>query len=663
MLREARHQVAACPTPTRGTCACVLVARELKATLLVFTAGLDADTDTPGTISERLLILCRAQNASALEAHLTQEAETGLGPAGSGAAPDGDVGGMKATSGESARQQVAKAEKVAEARGEAEAAGGAQRTTEELQQMVSVLRKEKEEAQAALAQMQLQSKVDINWYESQLQALEHDSCQLAIATSRVRMLESESEVAKAQGEQELDAIKREVDAARALVRDEQQARFQQQKKLNEVETALREKSCTADGEAARLRREMEDMGEKHRTQISVLESTLKLYIDEQRLAVGETHRLSTPSPEPIHAQGLHAVTHPAPGQEESVGRFPLAFHASKDCGVQCSLDIPLEAQAESFVGMLQKESAKNLQVHARLESAQAEMEQLMSKLKQLEEQNSTLRQTVKDANGIIVKSEALTHDYRRKVLHLTRELTEAQAGLADQERDVITRSTRPPAVSRADEAPSPAIQWGEDSCHLTRSSSKSVLEPGGQPSTHLPTTSVTSTHAVLLDEKPSHHEPRAHLTHEPGGHPTTFTAQQQNLQHMSMCPGEEERALRENDADTKEWGEVGRKRDSSPLSWAAAAAASRLQIDKDPSSTLQFFVRRGPLGAKGGYSSGGGVERSMNGGRLGEVRRNVRFEDDPRTFPGMQEGKHVAVGEVKRVHLGERNGRGTIHRI
>jgi len=113
-------------------------------------------------------------------------------------------------------------------------AEGGSTSVEKLQQMMSVLQKEKEEAQAILEQVQVQNKVDINWYESQLRALENDSLQFVIATSRVRMLQSESEAAQAQGKREVDAIRQELDAAQAALRDEQQARSQQQKEYNDL---------------------------------------------------------------------------------------------------------------------------------------------------------------------------------------------------------------------------------------------------------------------------------------------------------------------------------------------------------------------------------------------------------------------------------------------
>jgi len=475
------------------------------------------------------------------------------------------------------------------------AEGAFSTSVEKLQQMVSVLQKEKEEAQAMLEQVQVQSKVDISWYESQLQALEHDSLQLTIATSRVRMLQSESEVAQAQGKREADAIRQELDAAQAALLDEQQARSKQQKQYNDLERLLKEK---------------EEMGEKYKAQISVLESTLKLYIDEQFLPAGKSSNMLTPSPESIHTRGLSALAHSAPGQrgrgrgpedasgvDESGKIVPCrSAEAGKDCGVQCSLDTaPLDSEVEL-------------------------------RMKHLEEQNLTLRQTVKDANGIIVKSEALTHDYRCKVLDLTRQLSEAQARLDDMERHDSTTLATSPAIAKADRVPPHLFEGHEsatfDSCHLPHCMSN-VFDPGGQKSTNLPTSSAVSTRAEVSDQSPSQHETRGNLAS------TTL--------HHQRVP-------------IKEEGD-GRRRDSSPLSWAAAAAASRLSMSTDPSNSLQLFARRGSLvEAKG---EGGGVEGTMNGGR-GE-RRTVRFMGQP-------VGKKDGVDEMKRSYLGERNGR-AIHRI
>ena len=477
-------------------------------------------------------------------------------------------------------------------------AEGGSTSVEKLQQMMSVLQKEKEEAQAILEQVQVQNKVDINWYESQLRALENDSLQFVIATSRVRMLQSESEAAQAQGKREVDAIRQELDAAQAALRDEQQARSQQQKEYNDL---------------VRLMTEMEEMGEKYKVQISVLESTLKLYMDEPFLPAGKSKYLLTPSPESIHTRVLSVVEKFAPGQggrglglEDASGVDESgkivscrSAEAGKDCGVQCSLDTsPLDSEVEL-------------------------------RMKHLEEQNSTLRQTVKDANGIIVKSEALTNDYRCKVFDLTRQLSEVQARLDHMERDANTTLATSPAIAKADRARSHLFEGQEsatlDSCHLPYCMSN-VFEPGGQKSTNIATSSAVSTRAVLSDQRPSQHEPRGHLT--------VLTSTALDQQRMPI----------KEEAD-------GRRRDSSPLSWAATAAASRLPMTTDPSNSLQLFARRGSLvDAKG---EGGGVEGTMNGGR-GE-RRSVRFTGPP-------VGKKDGVHEMKRSYLGERNGR-AIHRI
>ena len=59
----------------------------------------------------------------------------------------------------------------------------------ELGSEVDALRIEKGAAEACMQQLRLQNKADVNWYESQLQALEHDSQQFAIASQQLRELE------------------------------------------------------------------------------------------------------------------------------------------------------------------------------------------------------------------------------------------------------------------------------------------------------------------------------------------------------------------------------------------------------------------------------------------------------------------------------------------
>ena len=438
------------------------------------TRGLRLQVRARGTLHCHAMprVLLRSRPACPADCHISDPLSCFLGA-------DGD------TLGTISRDEVVKAEGAGAGGGEeggggkgagvaTGAEGGFSTSVEMLQQMVSVLQKEKEEAQAMLEQVQVQSKVDINWYESQLQALEHDSLQLSIATSKVRMLLSESEAAQAQGKCEVDAIRQELDAAQAALLDEQQARSKQQKQFNDLK---------------RLMTEKEEMAEKYKAQISLLETTLKVYIDEQFFSAGKSNNLLTPSPESIHTRGLSALAHSAPGQrgrgrgsedasgvDESGKIVPCrSAEAGKDCGVQCSLDTaPLDSEVEL-------------------------------RLKHLEEQNSTLRQTVKDANGIIVKSEALTHDYRCKVLDLTRQLSEAQARLDDMERDANT----------------------------------------------------------TLATSPSQHETRRHLA--------------STAVHHQRVPIKEE-------AD-------GRRRDSSPLSWAAAAASSRLPMSTDPLCTTRHRSR------------------------------------------------------------------------
>ena len=59
----------------------------------------------------------------------------------------------------------------------------------ELGSEVDALRIEKGAAEACMQQLRLQNKADVNWYESQLQALEHDSQQFGIASQNLRELE------------------------------------------------------------------------------------------------------------------------------------------------------------------------------------------------------------------------------------------------------------------------------------------------------------------------------------------------------------------------------------------------------------------------------------------------------------------------------------------
>jgi outer membrane murein-binding lipoprotein Lpp len=59
----------------------------------------------------------------------------------------------------------------------------------ELGSEVDALRIEKGAAEACMQQLRLQNKADVNWYESQLQALEHDSQQFGIASQKLRELE------------------------------------------------------------------------------------------------------------------------------------------------------------------------------------------------------------------------------------------------------------------------------------------------------------------------------------------------------------------------------------------------------------------------------------------------------------------------------------------